>query len=374
MNLEQFLDREREGGTSAGQGSFTIAIEKARLKLQKYLLSSREDWIKKLIQAVSAWRVRKLEVKQTREHTTFHFQPSLRYGLPSGSDILKTLLAAEVEGRDPLNRFCQALHSIRELEKLSYYLAIHREGSEPMVYHDGPHTGRAAPRRSPMAGFTRMPGITLAVSHRTDEEKRSLLSRFIGTEPVKRLMADLSYQIWRASLAAPIKIVLDGSPLQRLKLGPSMTVPLVRGVPPVRRGDPLIVLPPFLLEHFQGEDVEFAGYFLLRCSSSISQGSVFHFVDDGAVLERLLLPNTTLLSLEVFVNSQGLPTALDGLSLIPSGQRKERLANSLAQVEASLERAAEKVWDWNLPPGVSGETVGLELQQLLRGRIVATPV
>jgi hypothetical protein len=333
------LDNEREAGVAHGQGTFTVALEKARLKLQKYLLGSREEWIKKLIQSVSGWRVSNLQVKQTKDHTVFHFQPSLRFGLPSGSDILQTFLEAKIEGRLPLNRFCQALHSIRELESLSFYLAINDGKRTPVVYHDGPHASEHPPKRDPQAIFSALPGITLGLSHRTDEEKKSRLPWLRTSKAGKRLMADLACALSQAALVAPVPIVLDAKRLDRLELGPYQTVLAVRGLDLIQRGDRPIVLPRYLFHHLDddansGEDRVFSGYMLLKVAEE--PWSVFNFVDDGAVIERLYLPSAPSLSYDVFVNCQGLPTSLNGLELVPSDKYRNRLTGALERVREYL--------------------------------------
>jgi hypothetical protein len=382
MNLEQFLDQERGAGSARGQGSFTIALEKARLKLQKYLLGSREEWVRKLIQAVSGWRVRCLEVKQTRFHTVLHFEPSLRYGLPSGQSILNTLLAADVDGKDPLNRFCQALHSARELESLSYYLAIN-DGKQRTVYHEGPHIRSKPSKKCPMAIFSDLTGLTLGISHQTDKEKKSWNPWSGGSDSAKRVMADLAQEFAKAALSTPVPIRLDGRPQEYLPVGPEQFLVALTGVELVRRGDPRFVLHPYLFDFLEhdpmsklidmvgpalspGLEKDYAGLLVLVLSEQ-PKPSILKFVDDGAVLEELNLPSTKYLSYQVLLNAQGLPTDIGGLSLPSSPQRKERLFGALQNVAGFTEdlrqrAAALFTSDWPL----TREQFEFELEELVK--------
>lgn len=340
LDLEQFLQRERIQGTYASEGQFTLSIEQARRKLSQFSLPSGEAWITKLLQAVVAWRVKKLEVTQSRAYSVFHFQPSLRYGLPTGMDIWNTFSSADIGGREPLQRFCLALHALREREQLSFLLAINDGRSEAKLFADGVHLKIESAKQRALSKVIREPGLTLAVSHLQDVHKRLLFFfNDAGGGDIK-LRAAIAKRLWTDTQACPMPVVLDSRRLDALEQG----VLAVDDLPLSKQGNSPLLLPTSLFEILQDKnrhgalwrnDASHSGYILYRFGK-LARSSELHFVDDGAVVETLPLATRSRLHFTAFLTSDGLPTDLTGLKLVDCSQKKTRLQEARLGLRESV--------------------------------------
>lgn len=333
LDLSQFLQQERAGGTYKSEGQFTVSLEKAREKLSKFALPSGEAWVDKLLQAVVGWRVKTLRVVQTREWTLFHFQPSLRFGLPTGREILDTFLHANIGGREPLQRFCLALHALRTQEQLSFFLALQEERVEPTVYQDGNHLN-ARSATSLLGKLAEEPGLTLAVSHLKDEHRRIL--RFwsnSGGSDIKR-RAQIGQRLQDAAYAFPLPIWFDNRRIDQVEhLGQHFRQILaLDSIALESRASTPILLPCSLMETLEDErragplfnqEPHYLGYVVLTKSLE-RLPSTLYWLDDGAILESHTCAPPGHLSLTLFVSATDLPKDLTGLKLVKSSQKRLR--------------------------------------------------
>lgn len=340
LDLEQFLQQERSQGRFASEGQFTLSIEQARRKLSQFSLPSGEAWITKLVQAVVAWRVKKLEVTQSRAYSVFHFQPSLRYGLPTGRDIWNTFSTADIGGREPLQRFCLALHALREREQLSFLLALNDGQGEAKLFADGAHLGIESAKQRAFSKVIGKPGLTLVVSHLRDEQKRLLyfFSNAGGSD--LKLRAGIAKGLWTDTQACPMPVYLDSRRLDALDEG----VVAVDDLPLSKQSTAPLLLPTSLFEILQDEnrhgalwqnDAPHSGYVLYRFGKFVGQ-SELHFVDDGAVVETIAFATGSRLRFTAFLSSQGLPTDLTGLNLVDCSQKKQRLQEAKQGLRESV--------------------------------------
>ena len=323
--------------------------------MSEYALPYEEAWISKLLQAVVGWRSPKLSLEQGRFVSIFRFQPSIKFSINNGQDILDTFLSLSIGGEEPIHRFCLALHSIRSQEKLSFLLVVRDVNKEPMVFKDGVHFPNESLVPKLLKPFGSEPGVVLAVSHLAESEKKFL--RFWRPSTAVKKTASIFQRLCLESQASPIPLQTDMFSLVPFDSSPKASQPCVALFSlkaKSRLADELDV-PTCLLPMLRGQvgklwerKVKLNGYALLRYSKK-PEPSEFSWIEDGVVLERGEFCPPGPFQLTLFVNASGLLKDLSGLRLSDSPKRMARLREVMAALDERLNSFKAKADDFYLP-------------------------
>ena len=342
FNIAQFLAEARDEGSLRSEGTFTLSAEQARKKLAKFALPSGEAWVSKLLQAVVGWKVKLLTVRQLKDVSIFHFQPSFRYGIPNGREIWDCFVSGNIGGTEPLQRFCLALHALREQEALSFLLILAERDSEPSIFADGAHLSREDAKNRNWSDLSAQPGLTLVVSHFNDHQRRlfGFLSTARGADVRRR--AGIASRIQQSALGYPLALELDSRRLDKMEFR-GLRQNEILAIRPIKnchsKGD--LLLPISLFEYLDNEAV--SGHIrrqphclglLLVCSTNVAACSRALWIDDGVVLDRREFTPTGRLGFTLLLSASGLPTDLTGLSLTASTEWDTRAREVTRQCQA----------------------------------------
>lgn len=345
LNLESFLCGESSEQSLRGTGAFADSVALAHKRFQEFKIGDPESWVSKLVQAVSAWRARELQVTRNRASITFHFRPYQRKAVPSGTEIFRTLLHGDLSGSKGLERFCLAIRILREYAELAFLLILDNGQDEPMVVAEGKQfqSMNAAARLRPE--YHRGPGISLVVSHAREKAGRFQSLRGGAREDVSEAVLG---RLHRDSELANFQVVLDNQPIDALtspaweKITPNDLLALI-GLPVTAPSNKSFGLPPALSPGLTGNSFwhglcpkgeKWFGFVLMCCGVGQNWSQV-SLVQDGIVLERLPLFGQYPLGYRVILDARGLATNPSGSAFVSSSGRQQLLREAL---EACLQR------------------------------------
>ena len=131
--LEQFLQNQTSVGVSEGEGQFTLAREKALLKLAEFQLPFRGAWAVKVFQSLIADGTKSpIEVEQTRRVTTLRCRTECSYDLDT---LEAAYFNPEPSKLRSLKHLTSALWSIGVNEKRGFQLTL--PGHTTTLFWDG---------------------------------------------------------------------------------------------------------------------------------------------------------------------------------------------------------------------------------------------
>ncbi len=343
FNLAEFLGQQSAAGSFDSIGQFTIAVDKAAQKLARFTLPRDEAWVQKLIQAAVGWRVRELAIQQTRTTTHFGFQPSLRFGLPSGKDIVDIFLSGEIGGKSSLERFCLALHALGEQSELPFLLIIDQKNQAPVVFHRGSMFSKLSQQKVFKAPYLYTEGVSLTVGHLKEGESR--WKELLFSTRLSKRAANLASELTADSWTSPISLTLDKRNLngpmnlssfhpKRVLAHPLLVRPL--SATPTPRQPLLLplgfqvgslgpsgkILPTVEHEEFSVDGIAILLKNLGKRSSDLS--SKILWLSDGVVVARETITTSPDLKLVLLAQAADLPHDLTGLSLVRSERRFKR--------------------------------------------------
>lgn len=206
--LESFLNTHRaDGRLLSGDGSFTLARDKALLKLADFQLPYEGAWAVKVVQcAVCVENQSEIRVQQTVRETRFGFDCPPSWTL----DVLEGAFFTPESGDErSMNHLMSALWTVGVGKKRGFLLTL-PERTEALLW-DGAVMHRL-PLQEPV-------GCSLTVSHRPSDHslgnwlKDPGLSRRLNAE-VARALSDLCY-------TCPVPLWLDGRRLDGFHLCPT---------------------------------------------------------------------------------------------------------------------------------------------------------
>ena len=360
FHLDTYLAAQQAGGTPQGEGRFTISHEKAAEKRAQFSSVRKHSWVLKIIQAAVAWDCRHLSVKQSRTTSTFHLLSPNTSKLPDCKQLVEAILIADFENQQPEHALATALRIIVERSHLSFMISIDQAEGEHETVYAGAHfsemteTGRKKIRSSWPAG------LTLAIHHIPHTEANRLILNYI---PIRRNGLPVVAELDNYAYTCPIPLSLDGRRIDGIYRTPALgwsfrKKPLaLRGLNFPEKLSPRLTLStdaiereftmnsPKPTEERRGvETPQYQAYVLLvgavaRKYMDLQSEAKSHvrWVRDGVLVESERLDvETSHLSIEVFVNAEGLATDLSGFSLRRDENFKQRRT-------AALESAAEQL-------------------------------
>lgn len=354
FDLTEFLAQQKADGQYDSRGSFTLAVEKASLKLARFSLPREHAWVVKLLQAAVGWRAGALTLTQTRDSSRFCLRPSHRYGVPAGKEILGAFLSGDLSGSDPLSRFCLAIKALGEQANFPFLLVID-DGAESHV-SDSHFLGKGA-----LKPEHRYPGgIALTVSHHRVGESK-LLSRLRPAQTAGRARAMLEELYHHAPYCA-MPLFVDGHPFNEWNplrlhkehnvacqplLTRALTVQRHRHRPWIRPYDlPQAIWAqaagarsiPILSDSDQECDVVLRLW--TTSSPTVLPLSCLYRLAEGAVVQRVPLGQHGQVRLEILSDASELPLDLTGLTLTESSQARANLQTVLKEAHNVLDRAS----------------------------------
>lgn len=372
MGVEDYLQSASRLGQLDSEGSFTIAGEAAVGKLAAFQLPRQSAWVLKIVQAAVTSGASFLEIRQSRDVTTFRFDPSIEIDVDA---IEKSLLAVEIEATPFVRHLCVGLRTVGFGDKRAFTLAA-SDGEHRQLFGWNCHNLTKQTNREEEP--TR-PYLHLGVAFPEDNQGRVLggMMRAAGRA------TDEYQEIVRYGQACPLKLTLDGRRLDTLmglpeKIMSCTSVPLgICTLSALQSPHPKLPIPPGIdrvqtrwrptdrftdsrLFYFEGGQEQEAPALLRVCYHfhvdshrskyrsfqfhSVPQPSVAHWVKDGVICQSQTLSRTpSAASLDVFLSAEGLPTDISGLRLREVSEAPERLRLVLSGAPQFLYRTGEVV-------------------------------
>ena len=165
FDLKAYLDEQRNEGRQDSEGAFTVAAEKAALKLAHFSLPGEYDWVLKIIQAVNAWRADRLLVRQSRLATSFYFLPDQGVQAISTAGFINLLTQGTLNNVSPSHMLCMALRSLVDQVNLSFVLAVRLGDVSSQPIFAGDDTSQLDPEVRRVWSALDRDGVRLTVSH-----------------------------------------------------------------------------------------------------------------------------------------------------------------------------------------------------------------
>lgn len=387
FNLDAFLASQQAEGSSQGEGDFTISHAKAAQKMTQYSLPREHTWVLKLIQAAVGWGSHSIELKQTRTHSTFHFQMNRPDRLPTNEEFVQALLRANFESPKGVDRLGAALRVLVERAHLSFMLSMDRGDQQSQAIYAGVYfTDLGEDRRVKLRSKWGR-GLTLMIHHISHTDTNRLLLSYI---PIREFGLPMLLELEEFAHVSPVPITVDGRRIDGVLhsrafawsyhkkllriLGLEVRDPSFPSVDLGREFCDLVVslrtTPQRMSQkvseaEWRSHDV----YFVLGVRAekdffdtlSAETLSCIHWVTDGVVVQTENLPIATkFLSLDIYVGTEGLKTDLTGFQLVESATLKERrqlLRESVSEALMLELLENRDLFDPDLDPRMKGITV-----------------
>lgn len=204
LNLDSYLEDQRDDGEYQGSGHFTIEHQKAARKMARFALPRRKAWVCKIIQAAVWWSVDRIHVNQGKVFTVFHFEWSRLNELPTEDDVVKGILNSGLSEDHPMACLALGLRAMVEMEDLSFLLILNDGETTPKpiyagsIFSEMPEEKRLAP------SFGQRLGLTIHVAGIVDHERNG---EYVGRASE---LADIAKELDKYCFLSPVPIILDG--------------------------------------------------------------------------------------------------------------------------------------------------------------------
>ena len=222
LSIECFLRGLAGEARLDSHGSFTLALAKAREKLARYLLSSPQDYLLKLIQAGVAAGAQRLELKTSTNRVFFKMR-GVHYPSSQLLNIVDSLLQGETQDR-ALRHLAIAIHSAVQIRPQGVSLASWdgQTGQKHRWDQNGSTTEPWRPGRGE-------PSCVQVEIQRTASEVLWQLAHLVGKRDVLSMLVasrrgldpDALLVLERASWC-PVPLSLNGRWLPKPELGMSL--------------------------------------------------------------------------------------------------------------------------------------------------------
>ncbi len=340
FDLSAFLADQRAGGTSEGEGEFTISHEKAAQKMSQYSLPREHAWALKLVQSAIGWRCSGIKLTQSRTHSTFTFYTQEPERLPSNQEIISAILRADPESDHPTSGFSAALRILVEKAHLSFLLRVDRGEEAPQAIYAGVHFSDMGERNRAKHRAQWDGNVNLRIHHIPHTDPNRLLLNYV---PVRHHALPILWELQEYAYVSPIPITVDGRRIDGVL--PGRYHQWKSGKRPIRLSSfniPGTTYPTFeICDGFADQVLSLyapldtaaeAGrqssisqvYWIMSIDSlnlrtgtiPKSRGGTLYWVRNGVVVDRAKLDlSTRCLDVELYASAQGMSTDLTGFQL-----------------------------------------------------------
>lgn len=320
MDLNSYLREAAGEGEHAGEGSFTLAGERALGKLAEFSLPSEYSWALKLVQYVVALSSAELRIAIGRKETCFKFVPGKHVSLVS---IEEAFFQPELSENPALNHLKPALWSAGLEGRRAFRISM--AGAPECLLWNGVRLSRVPEQNPPEQG------MEVAV---TPLGVGAVRAPWIGRQLLtSERNADLLKVLSRVAYPCPVPLRVDGRRLDGLERDP-------------KRGWNSPSLPLCLLCSDENGEPRTAALVSLTFAARQQERKKRHsrlvWVEDGVVLEEEPLSiRKTFCSLTVFTSAKGLQKDLTTLNIAGSREKTERGVTALYRAIELLKGLAD---------------------------------
>lgn len=327
--IDEFLEQQAAAGEEMGEGTFTLALDKAIEKLSAFQLPYPGAWAVKMVQCAVASGAPGLQLLSTDKQSLIRFTPSSGW---SAAEVRDALLQPSLPSDRALAHLVIAIRAVAfgEHRELELYLPHQQEG---LIWSEG--------RLDFCRREKALDHLRLLVAHRSqrDESGRSLAAAIKASWS----NADVITALAESCFAAPIAVDADGRRVDALWESPE------HGRAPHREvlalGFPPADLPPLRLSQrtfekapgwSQAEPARplpseatlpvLVSAYAGKSRNDVKEGDSHCFwVLDGAVVEREAWPfGSGAVTLGCYLSADGLATDLTTLALVKSPEYERR--------------------------------------------------
>lgn len=366
--LEQFLHAQSATGKQEGEGSFTLAREKALMKLAGYQLPFDGAWAVKVFQAaVAAGADKEIRVTLGRRVVVFHFDSAQQWEL---DEVEEAFFNPEPSTVRHVKNLVSGLWAVGVGEKRAFQLRL--EGAEESLVWNGETCQRRPLKQS-------QKGVELVVTH---AQGKSIADWLSDTVEAGRRNSMLASALKDRCFTSPLPLLVDGQRYDALQHCPdygwnsssfpialsfaeaelpsvrwpsgtflphkefenselmdgagleTVTKKIMKAVKPVESSAlAALVSVHAVLESTAGSDSSAVKFWALRHRSSKAL-----WIQDGAAVEfqNFEVP-TNSCSLVCFLKADGLENDLTGFFLADGEERKRRMALAGVSLMESVE-------------------------------------
>lgn len=353
-SLKQYLDSCRqEGQQQAGEGTFSLAREKALEKLAAFQLPFAGAWALKIVQAVVAsGSSQSLKVYQGKHDASFYFEVPSSWALEQVEDAF---FDPHAPVDTSLRHLACGLWAVALNQRRAFELRLPADRTR--LIWDGQRLDRLRLDESPRV----QPSLT--ISHKNEEVGGSL-----SNIKVARQIADANKALADNAYTCPIPLGLEGRRIDAFQHCPTHGLRPRSHPYALRRCTaelPGFPVPQKTFWYFSGDEVQVEKPSRLKALSlplcdrsepygtaevvylvtyhcdyqreELSHPSVCHWVKDGVVVDqqRLAVPEGPH-SVAMFLSAQGLAADLTTLHLRDSEERTRRLEQAAKSVGTGL--------------------------------------
>ena len=355
FDLKAYLDEQRNEGRQDSEGAFTVAAEKAALKLAHFSLPGEYDWVLKIIQAVNAWRADRLLVRQSRLATSFYFLPDQGVQAISTAGFINLLTQGTLNNVSPSHMLCMALRSLVDQVNLSFVLAVRLGDVSSQPIFAGDDTSQLDPEVRRVWSALDRDGVRLTVSHfkMTESFKGRYLPSF---SQVERRDLRIGDTLRERGGHSSTPIYLDGKHLseqdhtgvrrtlmagiyrQVRPSGLRLEAQMVNVIEPPEKARPSPFATPYGHERFYLQTVDWRQVHLVE-----KRGGSLHrilWTRDGVVVGETALENSSSATTFVAIlPAEHLGTDLSGLKL--DGQSERVVSDARKFAEFAMQAVGE---------------------------------
>lgn len=338
-----FLHAQREEGSTESEGSFTVAREKAVVKMAEFQLPFAEAWAIKVVQAVVAQGGAESINVRLMLHETHFEAPASLWDL---AEVESAFYEPNAGGKRPLKHLMVGLWSLGIQDRRAFRLSV--PGHQYCLVWDG-NKMLEVPTSSEPTGFR------LTVSHgRADVGKAELFSNIVH---YRKRNAEILSVLSEYAFPCPVPLRVDGRRFDALQFAPSagwLQNSVLLGLGLVQGSLPELPIPPGTFEDIvrytnvcedePGWDSVSAE--LMRALEPVPaaamavlitvcpeggkwldrEWSKILWVQDGALIDaEPLLGGVSEVVLGCFLNADDLPTDLTTVTLLKTPEKKRRV-------------------------------------------------
>lgn len=358
--LQLFLQAYEREGSDQGEGSFTLAKEKALAKLAEFQLPFAGGWALKIVQAVVAGGdSTSLRVGQNKSETRFHFEIPHSWTPTSVEDAFFDPIPSSDRSLDHLMR---ALWAVGLNQKRPFEIRLNRHRAR--IIWNGLSFHRFDLEKPDPENRA-----VVTIAHRGLDDERG---RFVESRAIRRRNADVAKALTDYAYTCPLPLTLDWRRLDALQYCPDYGVsvethPYLLGFCPTALGS--FGLPQRTFDYLPVEEVSGPRPARLKAlSSSVVSGSqaysmaslaymfsyhahdvgtafekkrssVCFWLQDGVVVDQQKLAvSEGTHTVAMWLSAEGLDNDLTTLRLRESADREERLRTAVPHLTKPLSK------------------------------------